>query len=158
MQLNRFTDLGLRVLIMLSHTPPTQKITVAQIAQALSVSQNHLVKIVHFMASAGWVESFKGRHGGIRLAPASYARPLGELVQQLEIHSSEGRPLIDCHQPPCSLLPLCSLPPLLAQAQQAFYQALNQHTLQDISRHDSQSNEIVVQWLSTEHSKDHARP
>ena len=49
MQLNRFTDLGIRVLMYLSSTD-APSVTIARLAQELQVSKNHLVKVVHFMA------------------------------------------------------------------------------------------------------------
>ena len=49
MQLNKFTDYALRVLMYVA--PPREApYTIAEIAQNLHVSQNHLIKVVHFMA------------------------------------------------------------------------------------------------------------
>lgn len=47
MQLNKFTDLGIRVLLLLS-SRPEEKMTISQLADALLVSKNHLVKVVIF--------------------------------------------------------------------------------------------------------------
>jgi hypothetical protein len=49
MQLNRFTDLGLRVLMYLTHRDREQPVTISEIAERFEVSRNHLVKVVHFM-------------------------------------------------------------------------------------------------------------
>lgn len=47
MQLNKFTDYGFRLLLYLSQTDARESYTIAQIADDLQISQNHLVKIVH---------------------------------------------------------------------------------------------------------------
>lgn len=146
MQLNRFTDLGLRVLLSLQQRDHhTQLSTVDNLATELAVSRNHLVKIVHFMAQSGWIESFKGRTGGIRLASAAPQLLLGDIITALEEASSGYPHLINCHTPPCSLAGYCYLPTILTGAQQAFYAYLNRYTLQDLGQ--SNSREHIIQWL-----------
>jgi len=53
MQLNKFTDYALRILMYVSQ-PKALPHTIAELAQALQVSENHLMKIVHFMAKQQW--------------------------------------------------------------------------------------------------------
>lgn len=146
MQLNRFTDLGLRVLLSLQYLPESELSTVENLAKQLNVSRNHLVKIVYFMAQAGWIESFKGRNGGIRLAAGSQQLQLGSIVQALEEVSSEISTLINCQQPPCSMTEFCFLPKLFNQAQQAFYASLNQYTLKQLQV--PATNQAVIKWLT----------
>lgn len=43
--------------------------TIADIARDLHVSQNHLVKIVHFMGKQHWIVTIRGKGGGLRLNP-----------------------------------------------------------------------------------------
>ncbi len=54
MQLNKFTDYALRILMYVSQ-PKALPHTIAELAQALQVSENHLMKIVHFMAKQQWM-------------------------------------------------------------------------------------------------------
>ena len=68
MQLNKFTDYALRILMYVSQ-PKALPHTIAELAQALQVSENHLMKIVHFMAKQQWIITARGRGGGIRLNP-----------------------------------------------------------------------------------------
>ena len=51
MRLTRFTDYSLRVLIYLA-CEPGRRATIAEIAQAFEVSENHLTKVVHFLGQA----------------------------------------------------------------------------------------------------------
>ena len=131
MQLNRFTDLGIRVLMYLGSIEGPS-VTIARVAEDLQVSKNHLVKVVHFMAQQQWLLTSRGKSGGIALAkrPEDYA--IGDVVRVLEQNSVNGERLINCQQPPCVLLPACGLPFILQQALEQFYQFLNQYNLADV--------------------------
>ena len=131
MQLNRFTDLGIRVLMYLSSVD-RPSVTIGRLAEDLQVSKNHLVKVVHFMAQQQWLLTSRGKSGGIALAkrPEDYA--IGNVVRVLEQNSVNGERLINCQQPPCVLLPACGLPFILQQALEQFYQFLNQYNLADV--------------------------
>lgn len=131
MQLNRFTDLGIRVLMYLGSVGGPV-VTIARLAEDLQVSKNHLVKVVHFMARQQWLHTSRGKNGGIALSkrPVNYA--MGDVVRILEQNSVNGERLINCQQPPCVLLPACGLPFILQQALAQFYQFLNQYTLADV--------------------------
>lgn len=132
MQLNRFTDLGLRVLIYLTQPPRPTPFTINEMAQELQVSQNHLVKVVHFMGKQGWVQTTRGKGGGISLArPASEYR-LGQAIKVLEQNTQNQNQLVDCHSTPCTLISICTLKPALDQALQVFFDSLDQYTLADM--------------------------
>ncbi|RSE92062.1 Rrf2 family transcriptional regulator [Achromobacter aegrifaciens] len=131
MQLTRFTDFGLRVLMYLTQCRDrSAAVTIPEIADRFSVSRNHLVKVVHFMAQQGWVSTSRGKGGGLRLSPSADRYRLGGLLRQLE----QQGPLIDCREPPCALDGACRLSGVLAQTLQAFYEALNGYTLADLVR------------------------
>src|SRR5690606_7276386 len=65
MQLTQFTDLGLRVLMYLSHPDRGTPVTVGEIATRFGASRNHLIKVVHFMAQQGWLITTRGKGGGL---------------------------------------------------------------------------------------------
>lgn len=131
MQLTRFTDFGLRVLMYLTQCRDrSAAVTIPEIADRFSVSRNHLVKVVHFMAQQGWVSTSRGKGGGLRLSRSADNYRVGDLIRQLE----QQGPLIDCREPPCALDGACRLSGVLAQTLQAFYGALNGYTLADLVR------------------------
>ena len=66
MRLTRYTDYALRVLLYLGREP-TRLCSIAEIARAYAISQNHLMKVVNDLVNAGYLESVRGRAGGIRL-------------------------------------------------------------------------------------------
>lgn len=129
MQLTRFTDLGLRVLMYLAiDTPDETPVTIPEIAERFQVSRNHLVKVVHFMSQAGIVHTTRGKGGGLRLAQPAPELSLGRVIRLLE----PAHDLIDCAEPPCALRAGCRLNGALKEAEAAFYAKLDQMTLADI--------------------------
>ncbi|MBP7133495.1 MAG: hypothetical protein RLZZ369_650 [Pseudomonadota bacterium] len=139
MQLTRFTDLGLRVLMYLSSSTPGTPTTIAEITDRFDVSHHHLTKVVQFMGQQGWLITARGKGGGISLAMDLRGYRLGDTIRALERNDE----LIDCAEPPCALRGQCSLKGLLHNAQEVFYQALNQHTLADAVA--SPTREAIIQ-------------
>ncbi len=132
MRLTAFTDYSLRVLMFLAaHTG--RRSTVAEIATAYDISQHHLVKVAHFLAQQGWVDTVRGKGGGLRLARPPEALGLGQVVRQTE---GDARPA-ECFQARgnrCRISGCCQLKGVLASAVDAFYAVLDRHTLADITR------------------------
>lgn len=127
MQLNKFSDYALRVLMYISR-PRDLPYTIAELAENLLVSQNHLVKIVHFMAKQDWLITTRGKGGGIRLNPAALDAKVGQVLRILE----GDQDIVECNTPPCVLRANCGLKGLLNQAVQQFYHSLDQYTLADV--------------------------
>ena len=76
MQLNKFSDYALRVLMYISR-PRDLPYTIAELAENLLVSQNHLVKIVHFMSKKEWIITTRGKGVVIRINPTALDCKLG---------------------------------------------------------------------------------
>lgn len=128
MQLTRFSDLGLRLLMYLAvnerEAPP---VTVAEVAQQFKMARNHLVKVSATLTKHGYVRSNRGRAGGIELARPAEQIKVGDLVRLLE--GSEQ--LIDCESLHCVLNPACGLKAALNHSLSTFYTTLNTYTLAD---------------------------
>ncbi|XID74752.1 RrF2 family transcriptional regulator [Alkanindiges sp. WGS2144] len=128
MQISRFTDLGLRVLMYLTQPARATPFTINEMANELMVSHNHLMKVVHFMAKQGWIITIRGKGGGIRLAQSSQEYRLGRTIKTLE----QNHTLVDCGTPPCILRNTCTLKSALDSALQVFFDHLDQYTLADM--------------------------
>jgi Rrf2 family nitric oxide-sensitive transcriptional repressor len=132
MKLTAFTDYSLRVLMYLAANP-TQRATIAEIAAAFDISENHLVKVVHFLGKSGWIQTLRGKGGGIQLALRPDMINVGRVVRD-----TEGAALpAECFLPEgnqCVITPACRLKNVLADAVKAFYGVLDQYTLADISK------------------------
>ena len=145
MQLNKFTDYALRVLM---YVAPERDVpyTIAEIATQLKVSENHLIKVVHFLAKQHWLITTRGKGGGVRLDPNVLQLPLGVMVQTLQ----GDAPIVDCYQPnACVLLPNCGLKGMLQRALFEFYQSLNQYTFaQALSPTLDGKNPLAIEILN----------
>ena len=84
MQITRFTDLGLRVLMYLAARPEAMA-TIPEIAQQFDISRNHLVKVVHRLGQLQLIATTRGKGGGMALARAPGEYRLGDVLRQLEI-------------------------------------------------------------------------
>lgn len=139
MQLTRFADLGLRVLMYLTQERAQVPVTNAEIASQFQVPHNHVIKVVNKLGKLGWVETQRGRGGGLRLAVSAESLRLGDVLRGLEPTHS----LVDCDTPPCVLRQRCSVKSALDQALAAFYLSLNEHTLAALCRNRT-ANVLVM--------------
>lgn len=129
MQLTRFTDLGLRVLMYLARVEREDPVTNQEIAEQFLVPHNHVIKVVHKLGKLGWVDTQRGRNGGLRLGVAPGALRIGRVLRELEGDAQ----LINCHEPPCVLRAGCLGKGALDAALDAFYAKLDEYTLADIT-------------------------
>ncbi|HAA08016.1 MAG TPA: transcriptional regulator [Acinetobacter schindleri] len=127
MQLNKFTDYALRILMYIAQ-PKEVPYTIAELANELQVSENHAMKIVHFMAKQDWLITTRGRGGGIRMNPLTLKIPLGQIVRILQQDSQ----VVECNTPPCVLRKNCGLKGILDDAVEQFYASLDQYTLSEV--------------------------
>ncbi|MFO7602663.1 MAG: Rrf2 family transcriptional regulator [Gammaproteobacteria bacterium] len=129
MQLKRYTDYSLRILIYLA-VNPERVVSVNEIAEAYDISRNHLLKVVNGLLEQGLIQTFRGKAGGLQLARAAEKINVGEVVKYMEGNVQ----VIDCQEPYCPIVPVCSLKRALHEAHQAFYKALRAYTLADLVR------------------------
>lgn len=128
MQLNHFTDFGLRTLIYLTGMPGGALVTIKEVATQFGLPHNHLNKIVGSMVKLGWVVATPGRNGGLRLAMPAASLLLGDVIRTLEGHPS----LIDCDKPRCGLKGHCHLKRLVDLGLEDFYAGMNRYSLADL--------------------------
>ena len=127
MHLTRYTDYSMRMLLCLG-AQPDRVCSIAEIARAYDISQNHLMKVAHDLGKAGYVEALRGRSGGLRLARPADKINVGQVVRQTE----QGFELADCGS--CVIAPACGLSGVLNEALAAFMAVLDRYTLADLLR------------------------
>lgn len=139
MQLTRYTDYSLRVLLYLAATEPGVRVTVSDIAETYAIARNHLLKVVNRLGQLGYVETIRGKGGGILLARDSRDIGIGQVVRDMEARLQ----IIDCNEPPCPLAGACQLKGILDRAAEAFLNVLDQYTLADLSRRPDHLRQLL---------------
>src|SRR3569623_1051927 len=125
MRLTRYTDYAMRVLLYLG-ARPERLCSIAEIAGAYRISQNHLMKVVNDLVREGYVASARGRFGGIRLGRVAEEINVGAVIR----HTEDGVDLADCGG--CVIAPACGLTGALREALAAFMAVLDGYTLADL--------------------------
>lgn len=125
MRLTLFTDYSIRVLLYLG-ARPDRLCSIAEVARGYGVSQNHMMKVVNELVRSGYVESVRGRFGGIRLARAPEEINIGTVIR----HTEDGFDLLDCGN--CVIAPACGLTGVLKEAVGAFLNVLDAYSLADL--------------------------
>lgn len=131
MQLDKFTDYALRVLMTLAIRAPA-RVPTSEIAALFGLSENHLSKVATRLAREGFVNSERGRSGGLTLARPAKDILVGDVVRAMK----RNDPVVECFgtDKSCLILPACGLREPLARAQEAFFATLDRYTLADVTR------------------------
>ncbi|HEF4730340.1 Rrf2 family transcriptional regulator [Burkholderia multivorans] len=133
MRLTDYTDYSLRVMLYLA-VRGEGLATIQEISDAYGISKNHLMKVVQRLGELGWVDTVRGRNGGLRLFPASLKLTVGEVVRATETDFA----LVGCFVAGddtrgCVIEPQCRLKGVLAAARDAFFAELERHTLAELA-------------------------
>jgi len=130
MRLTTFTDYTIRVLIYLGLNQ--DRLTrVAELAEKYDISANHLTKVVHLLGRLGYVDTQRGRGGGIKLACRPEEINIGQLVRETEKNTT----IVECFNQSscqCKIVSACQLIDILIEAQHAFFVVLDKYTLHDL--------------------------
>ena len=120
MRLNKSTSHAVRILVDCAKAEG-RLIKVADIAGRLDITQQNAFKIVHLLSKAGFLDSARGRHGGVKLARPAVKISIGEVVRAIEGMGSdrEDGAEADLHR-------------IVDDALDAFVAVLDQHTLEDM--------------------------
>ncbi len=162
MRLTNYSDYALRSLIYLAVRPePPLLANISDIADSYGISKSHLTKIIHQLGQLGYIESVRGKNGGIRLARAPKDINLGVLIKQIEPDFD----LVECFATPdndksgdsrqtglpitlidettnnargCVISPACQLKSVFFEALTAFINVLERYTLADIINNEDE--------------------
>ncbi|MDE3105683.1 MAG: Rrf2 family transcriptional regulator [Acidobacteriota bacterium] len=131
MQLTRFSDISLRLLLYLASRRDSSSpaVTARQVAEIFQVPYTHLVKVVHLLGQHGLIHTARGKHGGLRLAADPASTRIGAVLRLTE----PGGTVIDCYTQPCPLRHDCRLKHALDQAYGAFFEAMDRYTLAELA-------------------------
>jgi len=131
MRLTLYSDYALRLLMRLAASP-RRLVTIEEVARGFGISRNHLMKVAHQLGTAGFIETVRGRGGGLRLNRSASDITVGEVVRTTE----EDFRLVECFDPErnrCVIAPVCRLRHALTEALDAYLAVLDRYSVADIA-------------------------
>lgn len=127
------TDYSLRVLMYVATKASGDAAalsTIQEIADAFAISRAHLMKVVHQLGVRGYVETVRGKNGGLRLLRAAGQIRIGQVVRDTE----EELAVLGCLDDPgyCAISRACIMRRAFSEATAAFLTVLDGYTLEDL--------------------------
>ena len=140
MRLTTLTDYALRLLMYLAQRPE-RLCTIAEVAGSYRVSEAHMMKVTHKLGLAGWIETVRGKGGGMRLAHAPKDIGLGAVVRSIEPDFF----MVECFSTAnaCVLSGGCKLTAVIEGALQNFMAYLDENSLADILPDDAAGAQVI---------------
>ncbi|WP_018933883.1 RrF2 family transcriptional regulator [Gracilibacillus lacisalsi] len=129
MRLKKYTDFALRVLIYTGTSE--RKVSIKEISETFYISTEHIRKVVHQLSVEGYINTTRGRNGGILLMKDPDEINIGEVIRLME----NDFYLVECFDGEnnrCAITPACKLRSVVGDAMRAFFEVLNQYTLADL--------------------------
>lgn len=130
MRLTDHTDYSLRVLMYLNQQ--RRLVTLNELVEKIGVSKNNLIKVSNQLAKLNYIDTSRGRSGGLVIRNETGLRTLRQIVTETE---SSFR-IAECFSDgPCDCVyrNRCALKKALASALEAFFESLDGKTLNDIT-------------------------
>lgn len=145
MRLTSYTNYSMRIL-MYCAMHPEETVTIADVARAFDISRAHLLKAARRLGQLGYLETIRGRSGGVKLAVAPRDISVGEVVRAMETSDD----FVECFNPAtntCRLAGTCRLTGLFHAALEAFYRELDRSTLEDLVGGEPQLRHQLIRAL-----------
>jgi Rrf2 family nitric oxide-sensitive transcriptional repressor len=136
MKLTSYTNYAMRSLQLAALKSP-DLVRIDDVAKIHKLSRPHIMKIVHELGKAGYLETVRGRNGGFRLARPPEKITVGEVVRKTE----GPLDVVECFNPEkntCPLMGICILSRKIQEATAAFMAVLDDLTIADISANKGQ--------------------
>lgn len=130
MRLTTRTNLATRVLMSCA-VNDGMTVRTSEIAERCNASVNHLLQVVNLLQSNGFVETLRGRSGGLRLTRKMDDISIGQVFRLFE----SSVPFAECFNTEANTCPLsstCRLKGYISRALEAFYHELDMVTLADL--------------------------
>jgi len=132
MRLTTYSDYSLR-LLMYAAVRDDDLVTIQEVADTYGISKNHLMKVVVRLGRHGFLETVRGRSGGLRLARRPDKIGLGDVIRITE----EDFTMVECFNPKtdsCAITRPCRLRGILRKALNAYLAVLDEFTLADLTQ------------------------
>ena len=132
MRLTTRTNLAARTL-MFCAVNDEQLVRTSDIAERCNASINHVARVVQNLQAEGYLETLRGRTGGIRLAKPANRISIGAVFRILQTAIQFAESFHEVRTT-CPLAATCRLRRYVERALEAFYHELDMVTLEDLVR------------------------
>lgn len=143
MRLTVYTDYSLRTMIYLALRPGAL-VTIQEISEAYGISRNHMMKVAHELGRREFVETVRGRGGGLRLKADPARITVGDIVRATE----DDWRMVECFDAKrnrCVITPACQLKGILQEGLDAMFDVLDKYTLaQLVSRQQELARRLGI--------------
>lgn len=142
MRLTVQADYALRLLMHLA-VQGSELTSISASAEKYQISKNHLMKVAHNLKRLGYIETVRGRSGGLRLAVKADNINIGDVVRRMESNSA----LVACFPQGgggCIISPSCRLKGILAEALEAFFTTLDGYTLDHLVDQNTELHKALL--------------
>lgn len=139
MQLTRYTDYSLRVLIFVALREGGDQATINEICDHFTMPRNHLIKVVQRLGQLGYLRTQRGKGGGLRLGKPAEEIVVGDVVRAMEPNLD----IVECTSPACPLMGGCQLRSVLDEAMEAFLEVLSRYTLSDLIKQPARLRSLL---------------
>ena len=142
MKLTFYSDYSLRLLVYVS-VKREALVTIQEVADAYGISKNHLMKVAFELGRKGFLETVRGRGGGLRLARPPEKIGVGEVVRAME----EDFTMVECFDPSinqCVITGPCRLRGVLSRALKAYFAVLDEYTLADLAGQNPSLSRVLA--------------
>jgi len=130
MRLTLHTDYALRVLIYVGLKQEVLS-TIPELVHHFDIPRGHLMKVVHRLARLGYLQTIRGKNGGMRLGREAGKINLAAVVRDMERELG----VVGClqsHPGYCRIEGCCVLRSALQEATDAFLTHLSGYTITDL--------------------------
>ncbi|WP_339107201.1 Rrf2 family transcriptional regulator [Thioclava sp. GXIMD4216] len=142
MRLTIRTNLAMRTL-MFCAINAGRTVRKSEIAENCNASENHLAQVINTLSQRGFIETRRGRAGGMQLARPAAEISVGEVFRSFE----GGLPFAECFDEGSNTCPLrdgCMLRNALSKALEAFFAELDRYNLADLVENNDKLEKILL--------------
>ncbi|WP_272008263.1 RrF2 family transcriptional regulator [Roseovarius sp. ZX-A-9] len=127
MRITKRSNIAMRVL-MYCAVQPGRLATKAEVAARCKTSESHLAQIINQLAQLGYLETQRGRNGGVTLGRPAGEIVIGDVFRDIEAGYTAAECFADVDNS-CPLTEACRLREAIAAAAEAFFAHLDTITL-----------------------------
>ena len=147
MQITRATDYAVRVTVYLASLPPDRNAPLGELAEATSVRDNFLSKILEKLVRQGIVTSHRGTGGGFRLSSAPESLTLLHVVEAIEGKIALNVCLGEWQS--CPIQSRCAAYPIWQKAQAALSHELGAVTIGELAARTTELSKKSTHEMSS---------